>query len=212
MRSWIKSLALMVALCGVALMVRAVTIQSFNGTGANSTTVEHTWDDSGNYTAAGTVTSAASTVSGAQSVGGTLAVTGALTSNGLNVYAPSTYRVTATSTIVPTSNYIWLVSTGDNLYMSGKPVISTATTLGGGTQWADGTWLMIQSASVISSITIQLPNVANASTSRLYFSSSTRASSLTDQNVPWNDRVVYSTSPAVFLIYKSTPNAWFGIQ
>jgi len=51
-----KLLKVFALVMGLSTLVHAVTIQSFNGSGANSTTVEHTWDDSGNYTANGTVT------------------------------------------------------------------------------------------------------------------------------------------------------------
>lgn len=128
-----KLLKMLALSLGLSVAAYAVTIQSFNGTGANSTTVEHTWDDSGNYTANGTITA-----NGVTATSGGINTTGAFT--GL-LLAKTTLQL---QTYVP-------VGTGQPIFCSNCQTFNG--TLGGmcvSTAAVVGSFIQVSSATAVS--------------------------------------------------------------
>lgn len=152
-------------------------------------------DSSGNQTVGGT-----STITGASTVGGALSVTGASTVGTFQVFTPTTVNVAAATQILPTSSYINLTSTA-SFTLTGTPAISTATSVGGTTAWADGTFLVIRSTQA--NLTITFPVDVGGAGSRVIFSSASTA------GIPLV-RVVNSTN-TLSLIYSATVNRWIGL-
>lgn len=114
------------------------------------------------------------TVSGAADVDSTFDI-GGMASLGKSQQGTSygaTTGIYASTTVVPTSSYIVLVSSGGNIQFTSTPNISTATAIGGSTAWPDGSLLVFTTTATA---VITFVDEDTLSGSRLQLGSTTRA-------------------------------------
>jgi hypothetical protein len=120
-------------------------------TGPNQSGIIYYVDQSGNEFVAGNITSSGTATN---TFYGKVAFQSTPTVNSMLVLGATSATISVSTQILPTSSYMNLLTTGPIL-MASLPTISTATTVGGSTAWADGTMLVLTSTSATNATTLQ---------------------------------------------------------